>query len=90
MATARSLPKQARRVGFPSGIICENWSGTDNINMAPAQGWHVQSEKCKHAIYIYIYMYVYMYMYMCVYIYIYIYVLYIYYDYYYYYYYYYY
>ena len=31
------IQKQTTR-GFPSEIICENWSDTDNIRMTPAQG----------------------------------------------------
>ena len=34
--------------GFPSGIIRENWNGTEKISMAPAQGRDAQLEKCKH------------------------------------------
>ena len=32
-------------LGFPSGIICQNWNDTEKISMAPAQGWHAQIEK---------------------------------------------
>ena len=33
--------------GFPSGIIRYNLNDTENISVAPAQGWRAQIEKCK-------------------------------------------
>ena len=35
-------------IGFLSGIIRQNWNGTEKISMAPAQGWHAQFEKYNH------------------------------------------
>ena len=40
-------------LGLPSGIIRKNWNDTEMINMAPAQGWHAQSEKGKQLWYTY-------------------------------------
>ena len=46
-ASAPWLAKTAWPDGFPSVIIRENWNDTENISMAPAQGWHAHIEKCK-------------------------------------------
>ena len=40
--------------GFPSGIIRKTWNDTENISMAPAQGWHSHIEKCKQFSTIYV------------------------------------
>ena len=36
------------RFGFPPGIIRLHLKNTENISVAPAQGWHAQTVKCKH------------------------------------------